>query len=62
MTTTNPHIRTLQRALAIVGTKERLAVALEISVAELESYVNGEKPLPNELFILALDIVAYGQR
>ena len=56
------HRRTLERALNVVQTKERLAVALEMSVEELESYLSGEKVLPNHYFIMALDIVAGGKQ
>jgi hypothetical protein len=55
------HKRTLERALQVVRTKERLAVALEMSVAELETYIAGERPLPSEAFMTALDIVANTQ-
>jgi hypothetical protein len=55
------HKRTLERALQVVKTKERLAVALEVPLVELESYMAGEKPVPNQAFILALDIVANGR-
>jgi hypothetical protein len=41
----------------LVGSKKRLAVALDLSVAELERYLNGEA-LPHKVFIQALDIVA----
>ena len=54
------HRRTLERALKVVQTKERLAVALEISLEELETYLAGEKVLPHQPFITALDIVANG--
>ena len=55
------HKRTLERALQVAKTKERLAVALEVPLEELESYMAGEKPVPNQAFILALDIVANGR-
>jgi hypothetical protein len=55
------HRRTLERALRIVRTKERLAVALEVSLTDLDAYLAGTKPLPNAAFIAALDIVANGQ-
>jgi len=57
-----PHIRTLRRALQALGTEERLAAALEISVADLEAYLHGKKPLPHAQFIDALDIVANSPR
>jgi hypothetical protein len=52
------HVRTLERAIEIVQSKERLAVALEISLGVLEAYLAEEKPLPTKLLIEALDIVA----
>jgi hypothetical protein len=50
-----------RRALQVVKTKERLAVALELRLEELETYITGEKPLPNQAFIAAIDIVANGR-
>jgi hypothetical protein len=52
------HVRTLRRALEIVVTKERLAAALEVSGEDLENYLAGERPLPHQAFLDALDIVA----
>lgn len=56
----NPHVRSLQRAIEILGSKTRLATALEISEEELDGYLAG-KPMPTEMFIEALDIVAHGK-
>jgi hypothetical protein len=56
------HVRTLHRALKVVGTKERLATALEVSVPELDAYLAGQQVLPNNAFLAALDIVANGRR
>ena len=59
MTPNGPHIRTLQRALEIVGSsKERLALALAIEAEALEAYLRGAKEVPHQVFIDALDIVA----
>ena len=52
------HRRTLERALGIVVTKERLAAALNVPMADLEAYLSGERVLPQKLFLIALDIVA----
>ena len=52
------HKRTLERALGIVVRKERLAAALAVTMPELEAYLSGEKPLPERVFLTALDIVA----
>lgn len=56
----NPHVRSLKRAVEILGSKTRLATALEISEEELETYLGG-KPMPTEMFIETLDIVAHGK-
>ena len=56
----NPHVRSLKRALEILGSKTRLATALEVSEEELETYLAGE-PMPTERFIETLDIVAQGK-
>ena len=45
-------------ALEIVVTKERLAAALNVPREELDAYLAGAKPLPNQVFLDALDIVA----
>ena len=52
------HQRTMQRALEIVVTKERLASTLHVEMPDLEAYLAGEKPLPPQVFFDALDIVA----
>lgn len=52
------HRRTLERALQVCKTKERLAVALEMPLDELETCMAGQKPLPHQAFITAIDIVA----
>ena len=55
------HKRTLERALQVVKTKERLAVALEVPLDDLEDYLLGQKPVPHQAFMTALDIVANGK-
>lgn len=57
-----PQIRTLRRALEKLEKKERLATALGISLEELEAYLSGKKPMPNKVFLDALDIVADRRR
>jgi hypothetical protein len=44
-----------------MGTKERLAAALAVSVADLERYLEHEG-VPYRVFFGALDIVARGPR
>jgi hypothetical protein len=54
-----PQTRTLQRALALLGgSKAGLAAALDITGDELQAYLDGTQPLPDLLFLDALDIVA----
>lgn len=53
--------RTLERALRLLGSKERLAAALQIPVADLDDYLAGKKRLPYRAFIAAIDIVARGR-
>jgi hypothetical protein len=57
-----PQIRTLKRALQRLETVERLAAALKVGVDELAAYLAGEKPVPNAVFLEALDIVADRRR
>ena len=56
------HVRTLERALEIVITKQRLATALKVSLGDLEKYFAGIEPLPQHAFLEALDIVAAGKK
>jgi hypothetical protein len=55
------HSRTLLRALKVVESKERLALALELPLEDLDSYLAGARPLPHRTFLTALDIVANGK-
>jgi hypothetical protein len=47
----------VRRALEVLGTKERLAAALNVTLADLDSYLEGEKPIPLQVFFDAVDIV-----
>jgi hypothetical protein len=55
------HQRTINKALQILRTKERLALALDLPLSELQRYLNAEA-MPHEVFIQALDIVAGSSR
>jgi hypothetical protein len=55
-----PSARTLARALEIVGSRAALAEALGAPPAQLDTWLGGQAPLPHEIFIKALDIVAAG--
>jgi hypothetical protein len=54
----NATMRTLRRALATIGSEERLAAALNCSPLDLVRWISGEAAAPGEVFIAALDIVA----
>jgi len=56
------HLRTLNRALEIIGSKERLAIVLDVSAPDLDQYLAGETALPYAVFIEALEIVAGGRQ
>jgi len=52
-------LRTLRRALGILqGSESRLATALEVQVKDLQAYLAGKKPVPQKVFLVALDVVA----
>jgi hypothetical protein len=51
-------LRTLRRALATLGSEERLAAELGVPLADLAAWLSGERIAPAEVFIAALDIVA----
>ena len=54
-----PHLRTLQEALKVAGgSKERLAMALAMPKDDVEACLSGDKPLPHQAFLDALDIVS----
>jgi hypothetical protein len=51
--------RTLQRALSLTkGSKVRLAEKLAIRPEDLDKYLAGAQPVPTQVFLVALDIVA----
>ena len=55
-------IRTLRRALATLGSEERLAAEMHVSLLDLSSWLSGERIAPSDVFIKALDIVARTRR
>lgn len=54
----NASTRTLQRALAILGSKEAVAATLRLTPAELDAYLSGKEEIPHRVFLELLDIVA----
>jgi hypothetical protein len=54
-----PRERTIQKAFdLLLGSKERLAAALEIPPEDLDAYLDGSRQIPQEVFLRAIDIVA----
>ncbi|HET9942274.1 MAG TPA: hypothetical protein VFR05_02970 [Terriglobia bacterium] len=47
----------MRRAFEIVGTKEHLAATLNVTLADLDSYLEGEKPVPLEVFFDAVNVL-----
>jgi len=44
--------RTFLRALQMLRSTERLAAALQLTLEELETYLEGEKPVPGAAFMV----------
>jgi hypothetical protein len=51
--------RILQRALQIVGSHEDLARRLNAREAQLATWLGGLSPVPDDVFLKAVDIVLY---
>ncbi|HYR35245.1 MAG TPA: YdaS family helix-turn-helix protein [Burkholderiales bacterium] len=56
----NPKARTLRRAVEVVGSEEALADTLGVSYESVSAWLLGEQPLPNDLYMRALDLVSQG--
>jgi DNA-binding transcriptional regulator YdaS (Cro superfamily) len=50
--------RTLQRAVEIAGGREKLCELLGVPLASLEDWLTGGEPLPTDIFLEAVDIIA----
>ena len=53
--------RTLQRALEVAGTLDQLAKRLSVKPADLVIWLEGDKPTPSHVYLLALDVVSQGR-
>jgi hypothetical protein len=51
------HARTVQRAAEIVGGIELLAGQLDVSDESLKKWLEGELPIPQDIFLRCVDIV-----
>jgi hypothetical protein len=52
-----PVVRVLRRAVRIAGGTAKLAAHLDVSESELLGWINGEGETPEEVFLLAFDLV-----
>lgn len=55
-----PQVRTLHRALEIIGDEQKLAAVLGVALTQLAEWLRGECDVPAKAFFAALDIVARG--
>lgn len=53
---------TLTYALAIAGSERGLAARLNIPMPRLINYLYGIEPIPNEVFLMAVDVVLNSTR
>ncbi len=51
------HARTLKRAAHIVGGYAQLSTQLGVPIDDAASWAEGTKPVPDEIFLRAVDIV-----
>jgi hypothetical protein len=58
--TENPYTRTLRRALEHAGSLDDLARHLGVPVTLLQNWLKGVAPLPPEVYLKAIDMVARG--
>jgi len=49
--------RAVRKAAEMLGTREDLARALQVSVAEIDKWILGEKKPPREAFLRVVDIL-----
>jgi len=54
-------VQSIQKAIEILGSKQRLCAALWVAPRELDRYLAGE-PLPHALLLQLLDLVAENDR
>jgi DNA-binding transcriptional regulator YiaG len=56
----NPKARTLRRAVEVVGSEVALAATLGVSRERVSAWLLGEQPVPNDVYMRALDVVSQG--
>jgi DNA-binding transcriptional regulator YiaG len=55
-----PKVRTLRRAVEVVGSPEALAEALDVSPEMVSAWLLGHEPPPNDVYLRSLDLVSQG--
>lgn len=55
-----PKVRTLRRAVEVVGSPEALAEALDVSPEMISAWLLGQQAPPNDAYMRALDLVSQG--
>ena len=58
--TDTPKLRTLQRAVEVVGSPEALAEALDVSPEMVSAWLLGQQAVSNDAYMRALDLVSQG--
>ena len=58
MSAENAYTRTMRRAIQSLGSVERVAQALGVTVADIEAWAAGQSNPPPTAFLKAIDIVA----
>lgn len=56
----SPKARTLRRAVEVVGGPEALAEALGVSPQMVSAWLIGQRALPDDAYLRALDLVSQG--
>lgn len=59
-TSDTPKVRTLRRAVEVVGSPEALAEALDVSPEMISTWLLGQQAPPNDAYMRALDLVSQG--
>jgi hypothetical protein len=50
-------IDALRRAAQAMGGADALAVKLGVSALQLQRWMNGDEPIPTDIFLLAVDLI-----
>lgn len=56
----SPQARTLRRAVEVVGTAKALAETLGAPPESVSAWLLGDQPVPNDVYLRALDLVSQG--